>query len=55
MVCLQKRDQRDQSVSIKASTDQMEGNLFYWKSPDLSVNLIWKNNFTETSIITLDL
>lgn len=56
MVCWQNTlfFQGDQSVSIKASADQVDGNLLYPKSPDLSVHLIWKSNFTETSRIMLD-
>lgn len=32
----------------------MEGDLLYLKSTDSTVNLIFKNTFTETSIIMLD-
>ena len=36
------------------STHIMDGNLLYSKSTDLNVNLIFKNTFTETSVIMFD-
>ena len=36
------------------STHIMDGNLLYSKSTDLNVNLIFKNTFTETSVIKFD-
>ena len=36
------------------STHIVDGNLLYSKSTDLNVNLIFKNTFTETSVIMFD-
>ena len=36
------------------STHIVDGNLLYSKSTDLNVNLIFKNTFTETSVIMCD-
>ena len=35
-------------------THIMDSNLLYSKSTDLNVNLIFKNTFTETSVIMFD-
>ena len=42
------------STDWMMSTHIVDGNLLYSKSTDLNVNLIFKNTFTETSVIMFD-